>query len=435
MGAADHPLAPAAGDGLGPGPAPSGSSTRSCGCTCLDLDPEAGSGADPGALAAELEAELVAAAAAGEATSGQACRRARGRAAPRWPPRGPAGPPGPSAGARAAAAREADRPPYRLVPGTPGSLDGLRLEPCARRAPGPGEVEIAVEATGLNFKDVLNVLGMYPGDPGPLGGECAGAVIAVGAGVTHVARRATRCSPWPAAASPRTSSRAPSWSPGVPPGVGAEEGAAFPIAYLTAEFCLGHLAGLRAGERVLIHAAAGGVGMAAVRLAQRAGAEVFATAGSPAKRALLRELGVAHVLDSRSTAFADEVLAATGGRGVDVVLNSLSGELIDASFRALARGGRFVEIGKRGIKDPAWVAALGRGLRYTWSTGARRRRGSRTSSAACWRAWSASSARAPSPRCRATSSRSTRRRAPSASWRRRATSARSSCATGRRQRR
>ena len=104
--------------------------------------------------------------------------------------------------------------------------------------------------------------------------------------------------------------------------------------------------------------------MAAVKLAQRAGAEVFATAGSKWKRELLREMGVTHVFDSRSASFAGEILAHTNGRGVDLVLNSLSGELIDAGFRALTRGGTFVEIGKRGIKDPEWVAGLHRDLHY-----------------------------------------------------------------------
>src|SRR6202020_998061 len=118
------------------------------------------------------------------------------------------------------------------------------------------------------------------------------------------------------------------------------------------------------GERILIHAGAGGVGMAAIRLAQLAGAEVFATAGSEWKRELLHSMGVAHVFDSRSAAFADEIMAVTNGRGVNLVLNSLSGELIEPSFRVLARGGRFVEIGKRGIKDHDWVAALNRDLRY-----------------------------------------------------------------------
>jgi acyl transferase domain-containing protein/NADPH:quinone reductase-like Zn-dependent oxidoreductase len=253
--------------------------------------------------------------------------------------------------------------PYRLGMAR-GDIDGLRIEPIERRAPGEGEVEIEVEATGLNFKDVLNLLGMYPGDPGPLGGECAGRIVAVGPGVTafqigddviavqggsfasHVVARAHLVAPRPE-------------------GVGPEEGASFAIAFMTAEFCLGHVARLKRGERVLVHAAAGGVGMAAVRLAQRAGAIVFATAGAAWKRELLRGMGVEHVLDSRSTSFADEILAQTGGAGVDVVLNSLSGDAIEASFRVLARAGRFVEMGKRDIKDAAWVAALGRDIAYT----------------------------------------------------------------------
>jgi NADP-dependent 3-hydroxy acid dehydrogenase YdfG len=151
---------------------------------------------------------------------------------------------------------------------------------------------------------------------------------------------------------------------------GMVEAASFPIAFITAEYCLLDVGRLRSGESVLIHAGAGGVGMAAIRTAQRIGARVFATAGSPAKRELLQSLGVTEVFDSRSPAFADEVLAASGGLGVDVVLNSLSGEMLEASLRVVARGGRFVEIGKRGIKTSGEVAALGRDIAYTvvdWS--------------------------------------------------------------------
>jgi acyl transferase domain-containing protein/acyl carrier protein len=252
---------------------------------------------------------------------------------------------------------------YRLAPATRGALDQLGLQPLERRAPGAGEVEIAVEATGLNFKDVLNVLGMYPGDPGPLGGECAGRVSAVGPGVAHLRVGDAVLAVAGGSFASHVIARAAFVQPR-PAGLSAEEGASFPIPFVTAEFCLGHLAGMKAGDRVLIHAAAGGVGMAAVRLAQRAGAEVFATAGSEAKRELLRAMGVPHVMDSRSAGFADEVLALTQGRGVDTVLNALSGELIEAGFRALADGGCFIEIGKRGIKTPEWVQALGRGLRY-----------------------------------------------------------------------
>lgn len=252
---------------------------------------------------------------------------------------------------------------WGLVPQTAGSLEGFRRDPRPRRVPGPGEVEVAVEATALNFKDVLNALGMYPGNPGPLGGECAGRVIAVGAGVTHVRPGDEVMAVAGGSFASHVTARAELVQPR-PAGVSAEEAASFPIAYLTAEFCLGHLARMARGDRVLIHAAAGGVGMAAVRLAQRAGAEIFATAGSDWKRDLLRAMGVTHVLDSRSPSFAGEIMTRTGGRGVDIVLNSLSGEMIEPSFAVLSRGGRFVEIGKRGIKDHAWVAAQNRDLRY-----------------------------------------------------------------------
>jgi NADPH:quinone reductase-like Zn-dependent oxidoreductase len=155
-----------------------------------------------------------------------------------------------------------------------------------------------------------------------------------------------------------------------PPAMSVEEGAAFPIAFLTAEFCLSHVGKMRTGDRVLIHAGAGGVGMAAIRLAQLAGAEIFVTAGSEWKRGLLRSMGIPHVLSSRDTSFAQEVMARTGGRGVDLVLNALTGDLMEASFGVLARGGRFVEIGKRDLKSAEWVAALGRDVAYSivdWS--------------------------------------------------------------------
>jgi NADPH:quinone reductase-like Zn-dependent oxidoreductase/acyl carrier protein len=130
-----------------------------------------------------------------------------------------------------------------------------------------------------------------------------------------------------------------------------EEAATIPIAFLTAYYSLNHLGRMRAGDRVLIHAAAGGVGLAAIQLAQRAGAEVYATAGTPAKRDLLRALGVKHVMDSRSLAFAKEVSELTGGQGVDIILNSLAGEAIPKSLSVLSAYGRFIEIGKRDIYE------------------------------------------------------------------------------------
>jgi polyketide synthase 12/myxalamid-type polyketide synthase MxaB/epothilone polyketide synthase D len=256
-----------------------------------------------------------------------------------------------------------DEPRVRLTIPQRGMLDNLRIEPARRRSPGPGEVEIRVDVSGVTFRDVLNVLDLYPGDPGPLGGECTGRVERVGAGVAdlqpgelvvavaggshdgYVLARRALVAPRPAQLSP-------------------EEAVTIPISYLTAAYTLDHLAGLRSGERVLIHAATGGVGLAAVHLARRAGAELFATAGSEAKRDYLRALGVQHVYDSRTTAFAEQVLADTDGAGVDVVLNSLADDFASASFRAIARGGRFLEIGKRGIWTPAQVAALGRDIAY-----------------------------------------------------------------------
>src|SRR5207302_9094177 len=128
-----------------------------------------------------------------------------------------------------------------------------------------------------------------------------------------------------------------------------EEAAAIPVTFLTAHYAVNHLARMGEGERVLIHAAAGGVGLSAVQLAQRAGAEIFATAGSPEKRAFLQYIGVKHVMDSRSLAFAEEVMQRTGGKGVDIVLNSLPGEYIPKSLSILAPHGRFLEIGKMDI--------------------------------------------------------------------------------------
>jgi acyl transferase domain-containing protein/acyl carrier protein len=245
-----------------------------------------------------------------------------------------------------------------------GVLDNLVCRPSSRRTPGPGEVEIRVECTGLNFRDVLNALGTLPGLTADLGSECAGTVAAVGTGVAGLAVGDPVLAITLAGAF-----RSYVTVPGAlvvrrPEGLGPEDAATLPIAFLTAQYALVHLAGLRAGERVLIHAAAGGVGLAAVQIAQRAGAHVFATAGSPAKRKLLSDLGVSHIMDSRSLDFGDEVLARTDGRGVDVVLNSLAGEFIPASVRALAPEGRFVEIGKTGTWSREEIAGIRKDVRY-----------------------------------------------------------------------
>ncbi len=239
--------------------------------------------------------------------------------------------------------------PFRLEIPTPGILDGMLLRAGARREPGPGEVEIRVRAIGLNFRDVLIAMDLVPPVfEGQLnvGFECAGEIVAVGEGVTDfgvgdavIAGVPTGC--FGSYATTGTSLVAPK-----PAHLSFEEAATIPIAFITAYHALHNLGRLQKGERVLIHAAAGGVGLAAVQLARRAGAEIFATAGSDEKRDFLRSLGVEHVMDSRSLDFADEVREITSGEGVDVVLNSLAGEFITKSLSTLAEGGRFLEIGK-----------------------------------------------------------------------------------------
>lgn len=252
---------------------------------------------------------------------------------------------------------------YRLVPQQKGSIDAFTTLADTRKTPGPGEVEIKVEATGLNFRDVLNALNLYPGDPGPLGGECAGTIVRVGPGVNAFAEGDRVMAMAPGCFASHVIARG-ELTHRIPAGYTAVEAATLPIAYLTATYTLDHLAKLKSGEKVLIHAGAGGVGMAAIQVALRSGAEIFATAGTPLKRSRLRALGVHHLFDSRRTDFADEILTLTNGRGVDVVLNSLSGPFIEASFKATATGGRFVEIGKRGIWTRDEVKQLDRNIEY-----------------------------------------------------------------------
>ncbi|MHB1132626.1 MAG: SDR family NAD(P)-dependent oxidoreductase [Chloroflexota bacterium] len=256
-----------------------------------------------------------------------------------------------------------EKAPLRLEIPSRGDLDNLQLRPLARRQPGPGEVEIRVLATGLNFKDVLNALGMYPGDPGLLGGECSGKVVALGPGVSGLAVGDEVVALASGCFGTFVTTRA-DFVVTKPARLTMEEAATVAIPFVTASYALQHLGEIRAGERVLIHAAAGGVGLAAVQLAQRAGAQVFATAGSEEKRAYLRSLGVHHVMDSRSLAFADEVMEVTEGRGVDLVLNSLAGAALTTSLSLLAVNGRFLELGKSGLLNPEQAAQLGRGIAY-----------------------------------------------------------------------
>jgi acyl transferase domain-containing protein/acyl carrier protein len=240
--------------------------------------------------------------------------------------------------------------PFHAAISKPGVLDNLVLRAAARRAPARGQVEIEVCATGLNFMNVMSALGILPGyegGVGPLGLECAGRVCAVGDGVElAVGDEVLAVAPDSLASHVLVDARLVVRKPAR---FGFEEGVTIPIVFLTAYYALHHLARVQPGERVLVHAAAGGVGLAALQILRRAGAEVLATAGSPEKRDLLRSLGVRHVMDSRSLAFGEEVRTATGGEGVDVVLNSLAGEAISTGIDILRPFGRFLEIGKRDI--------------------------------------------------------------------------------------
>ncbi|MXV99642.1 MAG: SDR family NAD(P)-dependent oxidoreductase, partial [Acidimicrobiaceae bacterium] len=237
---------------------------------------------------------------------------------------------------------------WLLEPDPQGALEGLGVEAAPDRPLAAGEVRVAVLATGLNFWDMFRSLGVI--DEGLLGGEFCGRVLEVGPGVTTVqegdrvvglafgtfSSEAVTCEEMLAPA---------------PPGLPAAALATMPTAFVSAALSF-DCSGLDSDEKVLIHAGAGGVGLAAIQLAQAAGAEVFATASAP-KQAYLRSLGVKHVYDSRSTKFGEQILEATGGTGVDVVLNSLTGPgFIDASLSCLAQGGRFVELARVDILSP-----------------------------------------------------------------------------------
>lgn len=241
---------------------------------------------------------------------------------------------------------------YRLEQRQPGALGALALAEHIRRPPEPEEVEVAVRAAGLNLKDVMSALGLLPREAPhrELGVEYSGVVTRIGADVRglHVGDEvfgmaagsfASHVVAHSALLFPK------------PPRLTHEEAATLPAVMGTAWYCLEVLARLQDGESVLIHAASGGVGHAAIQVARRHGAQIFATAGSEAKRAYLRAMGIEHVFDSRSLAWADEVRMATGGRGVDVVLNSLAGSAITRGVELLALGGRFVEIGKTDIYE------------------------------------------------------------------------------------
>ena len=240
-----------------------------------------------------------------------------------------------------------------LAGGRSGGLDALGWKLCEPRPPGPGEVEIEVHAAGLNFRDVMWAMGLLPeealvdGFAGPnFGLECAGIVSAVGAEVEDLKVGDRAMAFAPASLGTRVVTVASAVAP-IPPQLGFAAAATLPVAFVTVIYALGNLAQLEPGETVLIHSAAGGVGLAAIQYARHRGAVVIATAGSAVKRAFLRLAGADHVLNSRDLGFADAIRQITGGEGVDIVLNSLSGDAMERSLEVLKPFGRFLELGKR----------------------------------------------------------------------------------------
>ena len=242
---------------------------------------------------------------------------------------------------------------WALGPDEGGAIEALQVQPLAARALEPREVRVAVEACGLNFLDVFRAMGLV--EEGLLGEEFCGRIVEAGPDVATVTVGDRVAGFAFGTFRPEVVTREELVAL-APANLSATALATIPSVFVTSVLSY-ELAGLKAGDRILIHAGAGGVGLAAIQLAQAVGAEVFATA-SARKRAYLRSHGVEHVFDSRSTAFGREILDATGGTGVDVVLNSLTGEgFIEASLACLAQGGRFVELARRDILSEDEMAA------------------------------------------------------------------------------
>jgi 1-acyl-sn-glycerol-3-phosphate acyltransferase len=238
---------------------------------------------------------------------------------------------------------------------TVGSLDSIVFRRTPRQEPGPLQVEVAIKAASLNFRDVVLATGAIAGlesedsfGDRTLGLDLAGVVTRCGEEVTHL-RPGDEVFGTARGAFASYAITHSALLVRKPARLSQEQAASVPVAFVTAHYALRYLAHLSRGESILIHAASGGVGLAAVQMAKMVGARIFATAGNPEKRAYLESLGVSKAMDSRTLTFAEEILELTDGRGVDVILNSLSGEAIDRGIQALAPYGRFIELGKLDI--------------------------------------------------------------------------------------
>ncbi len=252
---------------------------------------------------------------------------------------------------------------YGCTLASPGNFAGITFHRMERDAPGPGKIQIRAEAVSLNFRDLMIAMGRYPATPGVpsvMGSDYAGVVTACGEGVTDfeegdrvVVLSAGSVGPdgmiiedGHLCAVPNLEA---SLAARMPEGMSFEAAAGVPTVYLTNYYALCEVARLSPGERVLIHSATGGVGLSAIEIARWIGAEIYATAGSPEKREFLESIGIDRPMDSRTTAFGDQILDRTGGEGVDVVLNTLSGEGGTRGLEILRTFGRFLQLDKQDI--------------------------------------------------------------------------------------
>ncbi|MCG8037723.1 MAG: type I polyketide synthase [Candidatus Thiodiazotropha taylori] len=264
---------------------------------------------------------------------------------------------------------------FTLRIGSLGRFESLYYEQIQRRPPGPGEIELRMHAAALNFKDILKTLGMLPEaalestfHQTSLGMEGTAEIVAVGEGVTDYKVGDMLVGGFRDSFSMYITVAVDDlFAVPASPLMSITDSASIPTIFLTAYYALNDIARLKKGEYVLIHAAAGGVGLAAIQVAQWLGATVIATVGSEEKREYLRSIGVEHIFNSRNLEFADGIKKVTNGKGVNVVLNSLSKETIIKSLEAMAPLGRFVEIGKRDIVQNIRMPmlAFNRNLSYT----------------------------------------------------------------------
>ncbi|MES9941410.1 MAG: type I polyketide synthase [Candidatus Thiodiazotropha sp. 6PLUC2] len=264
---------------------------------------------------------------------------------------------------------------FRVKIGALGRFESLYYEQIRRRAPGPGEIELRMHAAAMNFKDILKTLGMLPEaalestfHQTSLGMEGTAEIVAVGEGVTEYKVGDMLVGGFRDSFSSHiTVAVKDLFAVPASPLMSITDSASIPTIFLTAYYALNDVARLRKGETVLIHAAAGGVGLAAIQIAQWLGATVIATVGSEEKREYLRSIGVEHIFNSRTLDFSEQIKKVTNGKGVNVVLNSLSKETIIKSLQVMAPLGRFIEIGKRDIVQNIRMPmlAFNRNLSYT----------------------------------------------------------------------